>query len=226
LPLTCIDRWNAPGDLKNRVYALWGEHLRRLHLGQSLDIHWHRNVRSLPREEDYLLMCRLKTGSLARLAALLGGHIAAAGASPPTPEEGVLAALGDGAEKLGVGFQILDDVKNLTTGIPGKSRGDDMVEGKKSLPLLLFLDRCPEALPQVEGCFAAARAGGAAVPEVEALIQAMESQGVLEEALGRGYDLLEEARGVFGSLAAPKAPRPESPQEALRLLSGFPDLIR
>jgi octaprenyl-diphosphate synthase len=72
LPLTCIDQWDAPVDLKNRVYAVWGEHIRHLHLGQAMDINWHRNFSAIPSPEEYTLMCSLKTGALARLAAVLG----------------------------------------------------------------------------------------------------------------------------------------------------------
>ncbi|PIE05082.1 MAG: hypothetical protein CSA76_00860, partial [Spirochaetales bacterium] len=52
--------------------------------------------------------------------------------------------LGDVWEDIGTGFQILDDVQNLTTGIPGKDRGDDIVEGKKSLPVILHVQKHPE----------------------------------------------------------------------------------
>ena len=48
-------------------------------------------------------------------------------------------ALEGAAEKLGLGFQIVDDAKNITAGVPGKKRGDDIVEGKKSLPILLYV---------------------------------------------------------------------------------------
>jgi octaprenyl-diphosphate synthase len=131
LPLVCIDFWGdglsaAPdvlADRKNRIYALWGGYMRKLHLGQAMDIHWHRDFASLPGLEEYHTMCRLKTGCLARFAAVLGVNAAAAvspAAFPRGREEDLARRLGEAAENFGVGFQILDDVKNLTTGIPGK----------------------------------------------------------------------------------------------------------
>jgi octaprenyl-diphosphate synthase len=199
LPLTCIESWEAPAEKKSALYALWGRYMRRLHLGQAMDIRWHREIAAFPEIEAYYTMCRLKTGCLAGLSAVLGVRAAFAQGAPGVPDPGgpLEQRLGDAAEKLGVGFQILDDVKNLTTGVPGKKRGDDIVEGKKSLPVLLFLrgDRSREAL--VTRCFSAARERGIAAAEVEELICALRGAGVLEEAEEQGRSLIREAARVF-----------------------------
>jgi octaprenyl-diphosphate synthase len=105
--------------------------------------------------------------------------------------------LGQGAEKLGVGFQILDDVKNLSSGIPGKKRGDDIVEGKKSLPILLFLHRYPEKRDFAASCFKAARTAGTGAAELEELIKALETSGVLEEAKNKGMEYIRDSRSIF-----------------------------
>jgi octaprenyl-diphosphate synthase len=107
--------------------------------------------------------------------------------------------LGEAAEQLGVGFQILDDVKDLETGVPGKKRGDDIVEGKKSLPLLLYLHKYPEKRDFAARCFAAARAGGTEAPEVEELICALKSAGVLDEAREKGLEYIRESRRIFSA---------------------------
>jgi octaprenyl-diphosphate synthase len=202
LPLGCVEAWEAAPELRNRVYVLWGEYMRRLHLGQAMDIAWHRDPDALPGLPEYDLMCRLKTGCLARLAAILGVYGAAsAGSVEAGSMDRLTEELGGAAEKLGVGFQILDDVKNLTTGNPGKKRGDDIVEGKKSLPALLYLHgRKHGAAALVSRCFAAARAGGVGAPEVEELIAELEGAGALEEARSRGLALIGEARGAFFGL--------------------------
>ncbi len=80
LPTVCIDQWNAGGAnsgadtavARNAVWRLWAFHLRRLHLGQALDIQWHRSFDIIPTVDEYLAMCALKTGALARLAVTLG----------------------------------------------------------------------------------------------------------------------------------------------------------
>jgi len=91
----------------------------------------------------------------------------------------------------------LDDVKNLCAGIPGKKRGDDIVEGKKSLPVLLYLHRYPEKRDFAARCFAAARAQGTNAPELEELISALEGAGVLEEAREKGLEYLRKSQETF-----------------------------
>ncbi|MDR0554027.1 MAG: polyprenyl synthetase family protein [Treponema sp.] len=231
LPLSHIESWDAPADLKNLVYAVWGAHIRRLHLGQAMDIRWHRDFSSLPSLEAYRLMCRLKTGALARLAAMLGVYAArqAAHTAAHTRKEqesqtkNLAEYLGGAAERLGVGFQILDDVVNLRTGNPGKKRGDDIVEGKKSLPILLYLHRRQDRRGWVEACFTAARANGSGADEVEALIGELEGAGILEEARNQGLALIREARDVFaGDLLDSPFP---ADTEARKLLAGLVELI-
>jgi len=189
--------------------------MRRLHLGQSMDITWHRNITAVPSIDDYFLMCALKTGSLARLSTELGAHTAGA------PEE-VGQLLGNAADTMGVGFQILDDVKNLTTGIPGKKRGDDVVEGKKSLPVLLYLNKYPEKRERIFYFFHAAKSEGSLAPEVDELIETLASTGVFEEAEEKGLSFINEARDIFNSGEFAGYPVKKNSKD---LLDGFFKLI-
>ncbi|MFQ3547901.1 MAG: polyprenyl synthetase family protein, partial [Termitinemataceae bacterium] len=193
---------------------------------------------SLPSLAEYDLMCRMKTGVLARMAIELGVYCAGLhrdlrrGTTVQDPkgeepahvqrrllEEAQLAEqLGHAAENLGVGFQILDDVKNLTTGNPGKKRGDDIVEGKKSLPIILFLQQDPQRSEFVKRCFSAARARGTSAGEVEELIGELTQAGVIEEARNRGIALIEEAMHILESEAFHALP---VDREAHRLLVQF-----
>jgi len=161
-------------------------------MGQAMDINWHRNISTIPSIEDYYLMCKLKTGSLARLAVEVGAF--AAGITQETT-----MILGKAADTMGVGFQILDDVKNLTTGVPGKKRGDDVVEGKKGLPVLLYLHKYPEKKDIIFYYFHAAKEEGAKAPEVEILIETLTAAGVFNEAEEKGKALLKEAKDIFES---------------------------
>ncbi|MDR2495260.1 MAG: polyprenyl synthetase family protein [Spirochaetaceae bacterium] len=197
LPLSCIEGWDAPPERRLRAFRFWTRYIRRLHLGQSMDIAWHRDFAAFPSVEAYYAMCRLKTGSLAALAAALG--VLAAGKTESgedgknvSENEGtVINSFTETAETLGMGFQILDDVKNLTAGNPGKQQGDDVVEGKKSLPVLLYASRRgrEERKAFLRRCFSAAREGGTGVPEVGRLIAELSRDGAIAEAeaLGRGY---------------------------------------
>jgi octaprenyl-diphosphate synthase len=226
LPLACLDAWPASAERKNRIYRLWGEYMRRLHLGQAMDIAWHRDASLIPALDEYDQMCRLKTGCLARLAAVLGVYALEPSSynGKDGDDEKLALLFGEAAEKLGVGFQILDDVKNLTTGIPGKKRGDDIVEGKKSLPLLLFLQGRDERKHMAARCFAAAGKHGTSAPEVEELIGAMEAAGVLEEARRRGLALIQESKAVLGGTSG-LPPGIRVKQEGQSLLAGLLDLI-
>jgi len=207
LPLACVDSWSRDGSRRAEVYMMWASYIRRLHLGQAVDIHWHRNFDIVPSVDEYFAMCALKTGCLARFAAELG----VMAAETKGGDTGKAAPLGEAAEKLGIGFQILDDVKNLTTGIPGKKRGDDIVEGKKSLPVLLFLRRHPEKKEMVRRCFKAAKTNGVEAAETEEFIQALALCGVIKEAEEQGKAFIAGTRKVFMETSAP--------------LAGFLDLI-
>jgi octaprenyl-diphosphate synthase len=238
LPLSCIDAWDAPAERKEQIRAVWGEYLRRLHLGQAMDIHWHRDFGSLPSIAEYYTMCGLKTGCMARLAAILG--VLAALPEPPFTRSQIQRTteqLGQAAEQLGVGFQILDDVKNLSAGLPGKERGDDVVEGKKSLPVLLYLRgggaagnegsdpvlnaaEADKRRALVSRCFSGARTGGTKAPEVEELIAALDGAGVLEQAREQGLALIQEgAKGLSRTGDIPLG------EKGRRLLEEFIGLI-
>ncbi|MDR1400550.1 MAG: polyprenyl synthetase family protein [Treponema sp.] len=197
LPLACVRDWDAALEQKDMVYQLWGESMRRLHFGQSMDITWHRDSACIPSLEQYDLMCRLKTGSLAWLAVALGLVTALALSEKRTL---LIKKWGQAAEKLGMGFQILDDVKNLTTGNLGKRRGDDVVEGKKSLPVLLYLHERPERGEWFSTCFAEARKVGVDAPLVNELIAELAVSGVLAKAEARGRALINEAREAFSDI--------------------------
>lgn len=79
-------------------------------------------------QERYLERCRLKTGVLFRAACELG---ALAGGAP-------IDGLGLFGESIGVAFQLLDDILDVT-GPPartGKPRGADLLDGTVTLPLI------------------------------------------------------------------------------------------
>ena len=227
LPLACLSQWQQGKDypeLKEKIWSIWGDYMRALHLGQAMDIAWHRDFYSLPEIDEYDRMCRLKTGCLASLAAVLGIHMGAALLEPSLMETGsafnldkTVREFGQAAEQLGVGFQILDDVKNLTSGVPGKKRGDDIVEGKKSLPILIYLHRYPEKRDFVASCFSTARTRGTSAKEVEDLIYALERDGVLEEAKIKGIEYINSCKETFSALSLNNSGR--------SLLLGLVDLL-
>ncbi len=139
----------------------------------------------------YLDRCRLKTGVLFRASCELG---ALAGGGPLHP-------LGQFGERIGVAFQLLDDVLDVT-GPPertGKPRGADLLDGTVTLPLIEARLRDPElAALDLRSVRTAARAA--------ALCDRIDALGALEFA--REYAL--------GVVAAAKAELPMGLPEAQR----------
>ncbi|MBQ3965512.1 MAG: polyprenyl synthetase family protein [Treponema sp.] len=196
----CIDGLQLPAELKNTFYSLYLLELRRLHLGQAMDIYWHRNPALIPTVDEYTAMVRNKTGTLARMAVKLG-ILAGSGSMEEAEKAGKIA------EDIGVGFQIIDDVTNLTTGNPGKKRGDDIVEGKKSLPVLLHLQEHPNAQQKLESLFTKAREEGIDSPAVEGAIALLSTSDAIEKARLKGNELVEtksrELASLYGSHGEP-----------------------
>lgn len=185
-----IKELNVNDSEKSAFYELFLTELRLLHLGQAMDILWHRNEEIIPSIEEYTAMVRNKTGTLARLAVKLG--VLGGGG---TKEEA--DSLGKIAQDIGVGFQIIDDVTNLTTGNPGKKRGDDIVEGKKSLPVLLHLKNNPKDKDILISLFKEAKKDGIESPAVEKAISLLTESGAVQEAKNTGEKFIQQNSNLF-----------------------------
>lgn len=120
-------------------------------------------------QERYFRVIEKKTAQLFEAACQLGAVIAA------RPDlESDLASYG---RELGTAFQVMDDVLDYTAdaAIMGKNRGDDLAEGKPTLPLIL----CREALDseQREAIDQAIRAGD--ISKLQWISQAISDTGAL-----------------------------------------------
>lgn len=181
----CINSLDTDDGTKKIFYDLYTEELRRLHLGQAMDIAWHREPSLFPSIDEYKQMVRLKTGTLSSLAAKAG--FLAGGSSKENAEKAGRIAAG-----IGMGFQVLDDVQNLTTGNPGKKRGDDIVEGKKSLPVLLHAGKRPQDKERLSLLFERAENEGIQSPAVEEAISLMQESGAIKEAFEFGEETVRQ----------------------------------
>ncbi len=188
----CINKCDISAEDKLNFYQTYSQELRRLHLGQAMDIWWHRNPEIFPKEEEYLAMVKNKTGTLASLAAKIGGI--AGGLSKQEADE-----LGATAANIGIGFQIIDDVINLTSGNVGKKRGDDIVEGKKSLPVIMHVSEHPEDKEAISNCMKRAALEGIDSTAVEECISILEKHGCIEKAAEKGIALIRENSALLNS---------------------------
>jgi len=147
--------------------------------------------------ERYLERCRLKTAVLFRAACELGALQAG----------GPAEALGAFGEQIGLAFQILDDVLDVT-GPPertGKPRGADLLDGTVTLPLILARACDPE--------LAALDLRGVDTPETAAQVcDRIAATGALEQARARSLELVAAARDAL-------PPLPDRQRTALTLVA-------
>lgn len=129
--------------------------------------------------ERYAERCELKTAALFEAACRLGALPAGAAAD----------ALADFARRIGVAFQILDDVLDIEgpEERTGKTPGTDLLDGTVTLPFLLARD-ADESLARLD--LRALRRG----PELEALCAQIAQTGALGEARERALALVADAK--------------------------------
>jgi geranylgeranyl pyrophosphate synthase len=142
--------------------------------------------------ERYLRRCELKTAALFEAACRLGA-LTAVGAS------GALAdALGAFARRIGLAFQMLDDVLDVSGPVErtGKARGTDLLDGTVTLPFILAREREPE-LAQIDLASLGA-AGG--TRDLEALCERITATGALEEARERALAVVAEAKAALPAI--------------------------
>lgn len=160
--------------------------------GQHLEMTWMEYQRFDLHEADYLEMVGQKAAYYTAVAPLRLGALAA-GVEPP-------AVFEDAGMKLGIGFQIVDDVLNLV-GDPakyGKEIAGDLWEGKRTLILLHFLHNAgPDQRARAEHllCISREQKPAAEVAWLhQELLQsgaAAYAQALAEQMLAEGLSLLE-----------------------------------
>lgn len=156
--------------------------------------------------DDYLRVIRYKTAKLFEAAARLGGIVGGADAT-------VEARLADFGMHLGTAFQLIDDVLDYSAdeADTGKHLGDDLAEGKPTLPLIHVMQHgTPEQAALVRG---AIERGGR--EDFAAVLAAIQRTGALEET--RRYAEAEAARARDAISLLP----PSNFKEALLDLSDF-----
>jgi octaprenyl-diphosphate synthase len=180
------------GDVLERALGVLAEMLE----GEALQL--ARRGRIEATMDDYLRVVRGKTASLFRWAMYAGAR--AGSLDAPACE-----ALETFGAKLGVAFQVVDDVLDVDgdAGLVGKELLGDLREGKLTYPLLVALDRRPSLREEL----AEALAGeGAELPPATAqrAADAMKETGACDEGRAYAERLVREA--VSGLRALPARP--------------------
>ena len=160
-----------------RALSVASSALARGELMQRADA-WSDDVST----ERYLARCELKTGSLFAASSRLGAVLSDRGAAA----EQALASFG---ERIGVAFQILDDVLDVSGPAErtGKHRGTDLLDGTVTLPLIVALDREP-AIARVD-------LRSIADPrDAEAMCDHIAATGALDESRAQALEHVAEAK--------------------------------
>ncbi|MBL8764793.1 MAG: polyprenyl synthetase family protein [Phycisphaerae bacterium] len=179
---------------------------RTLCAGELLQLH-HRGDFSLD-EATYFEIIRRKTASLISAACRLGARHAGA-------PDAVAARLGEFGSRLGIAFQIQDDLLDLTgdQSVVGKSLGKDLQNGKLTLPLIHHL---AVAEPSQRGRTLLLLERACDGAEAPALAADLDRTGSLAHARDSARRLVLEAKECLAVV-------PESP--ARRFLASLADAV-
>jgi len=148
-------------------------------------------------QERYLDRCDLKTARLFQAACCLGA----------LESGGEGDALGDFGRRIGLAFQLLDDVLDVSGPAErtGKHRGTDLLDGTVTLPLILARERDPE-LTRLD-------LRTVRTPEqAEEVCDAIARTGVLEEARAEALERVAAAKADLPAL-------PDGQRAALELVA-------
>jgi geranylgeranyl pyrophosphate synthase len=146
----------------------------------------------------YLHRCELKTARLFEAACRLGAMEAGADDAP----------LGDFGRRIGLAFQLLDDVLDVSgpASRTGKHRGTDLLDGTITLPFIIARERDAE--------LAALDPRSVSTPqEAEEVCDRIEATGALDEARRRALAMVAEAKEEL------PAATPERQRGALELVA-------
>jgi geranylgeranyl pyrophosphate synthase len=165
--------------------------------------------------ERYLERCRLKTAALFEASCRLGALVVAAGGIE------FASALGAFAGQIGLAFQLLDDVLDVSGPAQrtGKARGTDLLDGTVTLPLILARERDEEIAafdlssltgPEHPDGHPPSRGAG---ERAEALCERIAATGALDEARERALSIVAVAK------ASLPAALPEGRHELLGLVA-------
>jgi len=142
--------------------------------------------------ERYLRRCELKTAALFEAACRLGALVAAGDGGDGAAAEELADALGEFARRIGLAFQLLDDVLDVSGPVErtGKPRGTDLLDGTVTLPLILARER-EESLVGID------LASLAGADEAAELCDRIAATGALEDARERALGLVADAKATL-----------------------------
>jgi octaprenyl-diphosphate synthase len=146
-------------------------------------------------EQGYLQVIRSKTAKLFEASARVGAILAQA-------EPEIERACADYGQAMGTAFQVIDDVLDYAgdAGVMGKSLGDDLREGKATLPLIVAMQRgLPEETQTIRSAIEAGDVG-----QLSTIINIVKRTGALD--ISRRAANAEAQRAVSAAGLLPAGP--------------------
>ena len=180
------------GTGKLRVLELLSEATNRIAEGEVMQL------MALGRldlsEADYMQVIEAKTAKLFEAAGALGAI--AAGADARTER-----AMSEYSRRLGVAFQIADDVLDYRgeASTLGKSLGDDLAEGKLTLPIILALQRGSDAGKALVRSVLS-KPHAVEPEQFQQVMEVLESCGALDSSLARAQSEAQAAAAEIATL--------------------------
>ncbi len=159
-------------------------------------------------EDTYFDIIRKKTAALFKISAQSGAVSVNA-----SPEEAMKAALF--GEMIGIAFQIKDDIFDYFENAElGKPTGNDMLEGKLTLPALYVLNKLHDT--SLNELALRIRALNASKEEIAQFVETVKREGGIEYATQKMYEFREKALALL----------PASTDEAIRnALTAYIDYV-
>jgi len=144
-------------------------------------------------ETRYLEVIQAKTAKLFEAATELGGVLTG-------QSDDVCSALALYGMHLGTAFQIVDDVLDYQSdeATMGKNAGDDLAEGKTTLPLIYAMEDASEA----DSAFLRQAIIDADVSEMDKILAIINATGSIEKSLNTARDVAKKAADALDALAA------------------------
>jgi octaprenyl-diphosphate synthase len=196
----------ALGERKFKILDLFIAVTQAMIEGELLQLTWQRRI-DVP-EDVYFELTHRKTAYLfsvcLRMGAVLGGK--------SEEEESQLGAYG---HNLGLSFQLIDDLLDFTSSeeILGKPIGNDLREGKVTLPLIYLLQRC--AHEEAQKVKSVLEEGGFNSSRFSEILELIDRYDTLRPAREKAQEFAQKAKRCLETF-------PDTPyREALRSLPDF-----
>jgi geranylgeranyl diphosphate synthase type I len=180
-----------PAETAQRTTRVLLQAIRRMVEGQYLDISYE--VRERVSIDEYMTMVARKTGAMIAASCRLGAICAGA-------DEKTEAALDEWGARVGLTFQIVDDVLGIwgDSGATGKSNVNDIARKKKSLPVVYaFAVAEADELALLKRTYARPELTDG---DIRAVVAVLERVGARDYAFGLAAEFYDKAAAVLDSV--------------------------